>query len=77
MPPAGPRLGLPLRRNLFEKRFLDLQKLLFNKKFFGVQGRFFKKAPGRRRHREKKLDAVLDYNHDTNYNTNHAAQTVR
>ena len=35
-------------RNLFEKRFLDLQKLLFKQKFCGVQGRFFKRAPGRR-----------------------------
>ena len=38
-------------KNLFEKRFLDLQKLLFiNQKFLGVQNPFFKKGFGRRRH---------------------------
>jgi len=46
----------PAARNLFEKRFLDLQKLFINKKLLrGVQGGGFleKSPPGRRQKRTK------------------------
>ena len=48
----------PVAKNLFEKRFLDLQKLLINKKFLP---RFFQKA-GRRRHNSLKDIACHNLN---------------